>query len=201
MERVVLTDTGETLTATDERSRHVPGPGRNEPCPCGSGRKTKRCCGQTHGPSEDQLARAHVAALAQEAVPDLAGLSDRALDQLWEGLIDLPSLDYSLLVTLPKLIGPDLRRLRESIEHDDPDWGWHALTTVAKQIDTPQQRARLADAIVRLRDQHRLKRRQAAYALLDLSTRSTRLIGASLLEAVAVSAGVNRTPCGLHIAA
>jgi SEC-C motif len=201
MERVVLTDTDETLTAADERSRHVPGPGRNEPCPCGSGRKTKRCCGQTRGPSEDQLARAHVAALAREAVPDLAGLSDRALDHLWEGLIDLPSLDYSLLVTLPKLIGPDLRRLRESIEHDDPDWGWHALTTVAKQIDTPQQRARLADAIVRLRDQHRLKRRQAAYALLDLSTRSTRLIGASLLEAVAVSAGVNRTPGGLHIAA
>ncbi|HEY6010722.1 MAG TPA: SEC-C metal-binding domain-containing protein [Nitrospirota bacterium] len=22
--------------------------GRNEPCPCGSGRKFKRCCGLTH---------------------------------------------------------------------------------------------------------------------------------------------------------
>lgn len=179
----------------------MPGPGRNEPCPCGSGRKTKRCCGQQRGPSTDQLASAHVAALTRDAVPDLAGLSDRALDHLWEGLMDLPSLDYSLLVTLPKLIGPDLQRLRESLEHDDPDWGWDALTAVAEQIDTAQQRARLADAIVRLRDQRRLNRRQAAYALLDLSTRSTRLIGASLLEAVAVSVGVNRTPGGLHIAA
>lgn len=179
----------------------MPGPGRNQPCPCGSRRKTKRCCGQTRGPAEDQLARAHVAALARQAIPDLAGLSDRALDHLWDGLIDLPSIDYTLLVTLPKLIGPDLQRLREAIEHDDPDRGWDALTAVATQIDTPQQRARLADAIVGLRDQHRVNRRQAAYALLDLDSRSTRFIGASLLEAVAVSIGVNRTPGGLHIAA
>jgi hypothetical protein len=179
----------------------VPGPGRNQPCPCGSGRKTNRCCGQQRGPSDEQLARAHVAQLARQAVPDLAGLSDRALDHLWEGLMDLPSTDLSLLVTLPKLIGPDLQHLRESIEHDDPDRGWDALTAVAKQIDTPQQRARLADTIVRLRDQHHINRRQAAYALLDLDSRSTRFIGASLLEAVAVSVGISRTPGGLHIAA
>ena len=179
----------------------MPKPGRNDPCACGSGRKTKRCCGEQRGPSEDQLARAHVSALTRQAIPDIAGLSDRALDHLWEGLMDLPAIDYSLLVTLPKLIGPDLQRLREAIEHDDPDWGWDALTAVAKQIDTPQQRARLADAIVQLRDQRGINRRQAAYALLDLDSRSTRFIGASLLEAVAVSVGVSRTPGGLHIAA
>jgi hypothetical protein len=59
------------------------------------------------------------------------------------------------------------------IEHDDPDLGWDALTAVHKQIDTPQQRARLADAIVRLRDQHQINRRQAAYALIDLHSQST----------------------------
>jgi len=179
----------------------MPGPGRNQPCPCGSGRKTKHCCGQQRGPSDEQLARAHVAALTRHAIPDLAGLSDRALDHLWEGLIDLPGIDLSLLVDLPQLIGPDLQRLRESIEDDDPDWGWDALTAVATQIDTPQQRAKLADAIVQLRDQHQINRRQAAYALLDLDSRSTRLIAASLIEAVAVSVGVSRTPAGLHIAA
>lgn len=179
----------------------MPDPGRNQPCPCGSGRKTKRCCGQHRGPSADQLARAHVAQLARQASGDLAGLSDRALDHLWEGLMELPSIDLSLLIALPKLIGPDLQRLREAIERDDPDWGWDALTAVAAQIDTPQQRARLADAIVALRDQGGLDRRQAAYALLDLNSPSTRFIGASLLEAVAVSVGAARTPTGLHIAA
>jgi hypothetical protein len=142
-----------------------------------------------------------VAALTRQAIPDLAGLSDRALDHLWENLMDLPAVDLSLLVTLPQLIGPDLQRLREAIEDDDPDWGWDALTTVAQQIDTPQQRARLADALVHLRDQHRINRRQAAYALLDLDSPSTRFIAASLLEAVALSVGVSRTPAGLHIAA
>lgn len=179
----------------------MPEPGRNQPCPCGSGRKTKRCCGQQRGPSEDQLARAHVAQLARQSIGDLAGLSDRALDHLWEGLMELPSIDLSLLIALPKLIGPDLQRLREAIERDDPDWGWDALTTVATQVDTARQRARLADAIVALRDQRRLGRRQAAYALLDLDSPSTRFIGASLLEAVAVSVGAARTPAGLHIAA
>jgi hypothetical protein len=182
-------------------SRDMPGPGRNQPCPCGSGQKTKRCCGQQRGPAAEQLARAHVAALCREAIDDLADLSEDALDILSEDLIDLPALDYSLLVTLPTLTGPDLQRLRESVQDDDPDWGWDALTAVAQQIDTPQQRARLADAIIALRDQHRIGRRHAAYALLDLNTTSTRLIGASLLEAVAVSVSAHRTPGGLQIAA
>jgi hypothetical protein len=175
---------------SDGRSRT--GGGRNQPCPCGSGHKTKRCCGQRYGPAAAQIACAHLAHLARQAVPDLAGLSDSALDVL---------VDFSLLVTLPRLIDPAFRRLCESIERDDPDWGWDALTAVAEQIDTPRQRADLADALVRLRDQHRVSRRQAAYALLDLDTRSTRFIGASVLEAVAVSVGVRRTPGGLHIAA
>jgi len=139
--------------------------------------------------------------LAREAVLDIAGLSDNALHHLWEGLLDLPATDVSLLVTLPKLIGPDLQCLRESIAHDDPDWGWDALTVVAAQIDTPQQRAQLADALAQLRDHDRINRRQAAAAILDLDSRSTRFIGASLLEAVALSVGASRTAGGLEIAA
>jgi hypothetical protein len=179
----------------------MPGPGRNEPCPCGSGRKVKRCCGVQRGPSEEQLARAHVALLARDAAADLQGLSGRALDHLWEQLLNVPLIDLSLLVSLPKLIGPDLKRLQEAISRDDPDWGWDALTTVAEQIDTPQQRAKLATALLRLRDQHRLNRRQAAAALLDLDSQSTRFIAASLLDAVAISVGVENTPGGLHLAA
>ena len=179
----------------------MPGPGRNELCPCGSNRKVKRCCGQQRGPSDEQLARAHVALLARAAAVDLEGLSDRALDHLWEQLLDVPATDLSLLITLPKLIGPDLKRLQESISRDDPDWGWDALTAVAEQVDTPQQRAKLADALVRLRDQHRLNRRQAAAAILDLDSRSTRFIGASLFDAVAISVGAESTPGGLHLAA
>jgi hypothetical protein len=179
----------------------VPGPGRNEPCPCGSHRKVKHCCGVKRGPSEEQLARAHVALLGREAAVELQGLSDRALQHLWDNLIDVPAIDLSLLVTLPKLIGPDLKRLQESISRDDPEWGWDALTAVAEQVDTPQQRAKLANALLRLRDQNRINRRQAAAAIIDLAGHSTRFIAASLLDAVAISVGVESTPGGLHLAA
>jgi hypothetical protein len=47
---------------------------------------------------------------ATAIISDLAGLTDRALDPLSEGLMDLPAIDLSLVVTLPKLIGPDLQR-------------------------------------------------------------------------------------------
>ncbi len=115
-----------------------------------------------------------MATSAHQAIHELDGLSDRALDHLAEELFDLPALDLSLLVTLPKLIGPDFEHSAKPIEHDDPDWGWDALTNVHKQTDTPQQRARLAEAIVRLRDQNRIGRQQAAFALLNLHSNSNR---------------------------
>jgi hypothetical protein len=179
----------------------MPRAGRNEPCPCGSGRKVKRCCGQQRGPSEDHLARAHIAILAREAALDIADLCDDDLADLWEEILDLPAVDISLLVELPKLITPDLQRLQAAIADDDPDWGWDALTTVATQIDTPRQRARLADALVTLRNHHRIDREQAAAAIIDLDSRSTRFIAASLLNAVAVSVGVTHTPGGLELVA
>lgn len=183
------------------RRHTAPGPGRNEPCPCGSGRKTKRCCGQQRGPSEDQLARAHLAALAHDAIDLLTGLSDAALDLLWENLFDLPTIDLSLHVTLPQLITPELQRLRDAIADDEPDHGWDELTIVTKQIDTPQQRARLADALLTLRDQNRVRPTQAAYGIYDLSTTSQRLLAASVIHTISVEAGASRTPGGLQIAA
>ncbi len=179
----------------------MPRPGRNQPCPCGSGRKVKRCCGQRRGPSEEQLARALVAHHGREAARELVDASDAELQDLWQDLLDLPERDLSLLVTVPQLISPDLQRLREAVADDDPDRGWDALTAVANQIDTPIQRAELARALLDLRDARRIDRRQAAVALLDLDSRSTRFIGASLLQTVAISVGASRTPGGLLVAA
>jgi hypothetical protein len=139
--------------------------------------------------------------LARDSVHDLADLSDDALEILWEGLFDLPTIDLSLHVKLPELITPELQRLRDAISDDDPDRGWDELRTVIKQIDTPQQRARLADAILRLRAQRRLTRTQAAYAIYHLSTPSQHLLATSLTHTIAVAVGASRTPGGLRIAA
>ncbi len=118
---------------------------------------------------------------------------------MWEALDDLPTRDLSLQVRLPELISPDLQRLCEAIEDDEPDED--ALEAAVKLIDTPVQRQRLGDAVAELRDTGRLCRREAAAALLDLDSPSTWFIEASLLEAVAVAVGVSATPGGLRVAA
>ncbi len=173
----------------------MPGPGRKPaPAPASLYRKVKRCCGEHRGPSDDQLASAHLATLAHDALHDLAHLSDEALEILWEGLFDLPTTDLSLHVKSPSVNHSATAASPQSaVADDDPDRGWEELRTVTEQIDTPQQRARLADAILRLRDQHRLTRTQAAYAIYHLNTRSQHLLAASLTHTIAVTAGANRT--------
>ncbi|MGA8744823.1 MAG: SEC-C metal-binding domain-containing protein, partial [Solirubrobacterales bacterium] len=120
--------------------------GRNEPCPCGSGRKAKRCCGIERGPSEESQARAFLATVARESAPEIAHLSDEAFLGLYEGACELPSTDLSLQVKLPKLASPELGRLYEAVAEEDPDP--ELLAEAAGQIDTPLERARLARAVI-----------------------------------------------------
>src|SRR4029450_2426813 len=63
------------------------GVGRNERCPCGSGRKVKRCCGVRRGPSEDELAKAFLAVEARGAAWVLRDHDDEQLDELHDALI------------------------------------------------------------------------------------------------------------------
>lgn len=175
--------------------------GRNDPCPCGSGRKTKRCCGPQRGPCERDLAKARLAHHAINAARTLAPFSDRRLLELFRELPDLPSRDLTLLVALPQLVSPDLGRLCRAIADDGIDHAEQLLPAVLEHVDTPQARARLADAIVDLQTAGRLDAPLAAAALIDLDSRSDLLISASLIEAAALTAGATRTPGGLLLAA
>jgi len=44
-------DAGQVGTQSDPLRRAAPKVGRNEPCPCGSGKKFKRCCGNSSTPA------------------------------------------------------------------------------------------------------------------------------------------------------
>jgi hypothetical protein len=68
-------------------------------------------------------------------------------------------------------------------------------------IDTPLERVRLARAVIASRASGRLDAKLAAAGLIDLASDSTALLGASLVAALAVSAGVARTPAGVVLAA
>jgi tetratricopeptide (TPR) repeat protein len=57
--------------------------GRNDPCPCGSGQKYKRCC------VPRDAAAAHAAALAAAATASMAAADDDGLDGASNSVIDL----------------------------------------------------------------------------------------------------------------
>jgi hypothetical protein len=173
--------------------------GRNEPCPCGSGRKAKRCCRIESGPSEESLARAFLAHVSREAARELRRLSDPELGELFEDLWGLPAAHLSLQVELPRLDSPALSRLCDAVAENEPDP--ELLETVVRAIDTPLERARLARAAIARAEAKTIDQRLASAALLDLGSHSRRLLRAGLLRAVAVRVGAARTPAGVLLAA
>ncbi len=173
--------------------------GRNEPCPCGSGRKAKRCCGIERGPSEESLARAFLSHAAREGARWTSHLSDEEFDALFDDLWLLPAADLSLQVELPKLFSPELSRLGEAVADDDPDP--LLLDAVARELDTPLERARLARAVIAKAEAGVIARRLASAALLDLASDSRMFLRTALLEAIAVKVGVADTPAGIQLAA
>jgi hypothetical protein len=179
----------------------MPGPGRNELCPCGSGRKVKRCCGQRRGPGEEDLARAYLAHQGRAAARHLRGLDDDELGDLFDELFELPRLDLALTITLPQLLTPDLQHLFDAIKADDTDAGDEVIPGILASLDTPIERARLARAIINLRDTKRLDSLLAAAAIIDLDSRSRILVDASLIHAAFIHTGITRTPGGLRLAA
>ena len=175
--------------------------GRNQPCPCGSGRKSKRCCDTQRGPSEPDLAKARLAHHATHAARTLAHLSDHRLLDLFRDLRELPAHDLSLLVPLPELVSPELARLYRAITDDDVTAPKSCSPPYSSASTPPQTRARLADAIADLTAAGRLDPQLAATAHIDLDSQSKLLISASLIYAAALAAGATRTPGGLLLAA
>jgi hypothetical protein len=128
-------------------------------------------------------------------------LSEREFATLLAELVDLPCLDLSLQIELPKLHSPALGRLCEAIAQDDELAGEAVLDEVLDELDTPVERARLARAVIAMRDAGRCGRLLAAVALIHLASGSRQLLCASVIQAAAVRAGVARTRAGVLLAA
>lgn len=173
--------------------------GRNERCPCGSGRKVKRCCGVRRGPSEAELAKAWLYQQARSAALVLDGRSDAEMVALLDAATGLPTQEVSMQLPLPRLLGRALERLRAAIAEDDPDEVAAMLPAALAEVDTPLVRAGLVRAVLRLRDAGRVSAEVAAAVAVEQASGSTTLLRASLLEAVAVSVGAATTPAGLLV--
>lgn len=178
------------------------GVGRNEPCWCGSGTKAKRCCGVRRGPSGAELAKAFLVEQRRASAPALrehiGGVDD--LIELYAAVATLPSRDLSCQLRLPRVLSPELERLRSAIADDDGEEIQHCLPGALAQVDSVFLRADLARAVIALREAGRVTEEVAAAALLDLDSDADALVREALLAALAVDCGVARTPSGLVLA-
>jgi hypothetical protein len=173
--------------------------GRNQPCPCGSGIKAKRCCEIRRGPSQEELARAFVAIEGQRALSLIAHCDREEFTELFDEMMGLPERELSLHVPLPKILTPELERLARVVRADDEDEVEAAMDAALPQVDTPYIRARLSRAVIAQRDAGRIDRRVAAMALVQLAGRSLSLLRCSLIQAIGVVVGAVETPSGILV--
>jgi SEC-C motif-containing protein/ankyrin repeat protein len=122
-------------------------PGRNEPCPCGSGRKFKHCCLQDRD-AQDSVrlrlrgAEARVVGALQEYIAEIGGetLIVHAWEDFWnyedvpEGFATAPEFDTMFIPWLLFGFVPDA-----NADERDPDWpnqpiGKAWLTTVDAEV-------------------------------------------------------------------
>jgi hypothetical protein len=173
--------------------------GRNQPCRCGSGKKTKRCCGVRHGLSDAELAKAFLATQGRQAARRLVQLPTDEIHALFDEMLDLPGRHLSLQVPLPRLFPPELEALRVAIDDDDCDTTDELLDSAMARVDTAQRRASLVRTVLDLADSGIIDGALADTAIVDLDSRSSALMRMSLLHAVSVSVGASRTPSGLLV--
>jgi len=177
--------------------------GRNDPCPCGSNNKAKRCCFSQERLSAAGAAQRALLELRAGCVDDLVGVDRTEFERLFHEVIHLPELDISLQVRLP-VLSPLVERARQALEEegDDGDAFLDALEELTEALDTPERRLGLARAVIALRDAGRVDPRVAAVAMFDLDAGSRpALLTNSVAESLAVITGRSRTPAGLVIAA
>jgi SEC-C motif len=174
--------------------------GRNQPCPCESGRKVKHCCGTRRGPSPEDLAWQTLRHQARKFAPVLKPYSELDIDQLLERVIELPVHHYSLQIRLPRIWPPALERLRAGIRGDTDDIV-NAVQAAAATIDGPHLRLTLAYQAAELCQHDEIDLESLAIIIVDLARPTSLFVCASLIATTAVSLGRCPTPAGLLVAA
>jgi hypothetical protein len=162
---------------------------RNGPCPCGSGSKAKCCSsGIHHLPLE----------FCREVVRDLKGIDEVEWRSLVAELPYLPRTDTALQTRLGTLT-PNMDRAIDALQNDDYDEFGLATKKVAPEVDSVARRIELVRTMITLRDQGRIPRRLAAFAVIELGFKESILFLSSVAESLKILAGERGTPPGLTV--
>jgi hypothetical protein len=159
--------------------------GRNEPCPCGSGSKAKRCC---YGPVQPLDVRIMPVEVYRDSLTYLAGTTKEEFKALFAELIDLPELNPTLQVPLPSIWTPQLDRAAKALLDDDTEEFNDALNDVLDQLDSVRQRLLLARSVVMLRGDGQISKKLAAMAVIELDREYSALFASSVAESLSIVA-------------
>ena len=174
--------------------------GRTDRCPCGSGKKTSRCCKLSADAGPEELARAELAGLARTVAPVLRACSGVRFDELLARVSTLPRVDRSLAWPLPRVVPAELRALLAAVEDDDLDAVRATLPAAVAVLDTQLGRAHLARAVLALRDSGMLEAERAAAIVVDLASGSPQVVTASVVEAVRIEMSSSRRRSDIALA-
>ena len=154
------------------------------PCPCGSGRVARDCCGRFTRLSEADVARAHLHRLARPARDLVAPFSPGGFDGLRRELAGLPGRQPKVAAALSGRAGDEVARLVNAAASRDEESGRSLIRAVVGQAQLPLARVALAKAIIALREDRTVDEHLAAAAILDLDGPKSELLAAALRHAV-----------------
>lgn len=174
--------------------------GRNEPCPCGSAKKSKRCCFSPEQLGANARLQRTFEGLRRDVAVDLADVGRPEFDDLLRRATSLPELNASLQVRLPTLFTWSIERAQAALEDDDDEAFDDELLEIAETLDTNEQRIELARAVIALRDAGKVPPKVAAAAVFKLSGGAgSDFLLSSIAQSIAVWTGDARTPAGLTV--
>jgi hypothetical protein len=176
--------------------------GRNEPCPCGSAKKSNRCCFSPEQVAANARLQRTLEGLCRDVAVDLADVGRSEFYDLLNKATCLPELDLSLQIRLPTLFTPSIERAQAALDDDDDEAFDDELWEIGEMLDTNERRIELAQAVIALRDAGKVAPKLAAAAVFELSDGAgSAFLLSSIAQSIAVWAGDARTPTGLVVAA
>ena len=167
--------------------------GRNEPCPCGSGRKAKHCCAG-RAPVADGRDAELLASLGARGSRELEQLCEDCQLEVWLEVLDLPDVERSCRLVVPAPRPRSVLALRDALGSGDPDGVADHLPAALDAVDHLASRASIARAVVELEASGGLRPAVAEAAVGDLSAgKPSVLLMAALLAGLSAEVGVRPT--------
>jgi hypothetical protein len=171
---------------------------RKRPCPCGSGRPARDCCGRFRRLSDAEIARSYLSRQARQARDLIGPFSPQALHALQQEAAALPLRHDSFttaFLAAPGSVPDEIRRMARAMQRRSEAGDEVAPPRLtATRADTPMARVAVAKALLALREEGVVDEHLAAAAVIELANGPSPLATAALLQAAGVVAGISVRP-------